>query len=97
MKVVRDRTVQYSGAHDVIITPLEISETLECCVTFILTHISFIMSSPTVINKTNTISVHGDVIFFEVDGVLPNWKTYTFKVSFDGLGTKVCLLCFVYI
>jgi hypothetical protein len=60
-------------------------------------HPSFNMSSPMVIDKTDTVSVRGDVIFFEVDGVLPNWKTYTFKVSFDGLGTKVRLLRFVYI
>ncbi|KAG0693974.1 hypothetical protein DFH29DRAFT_1006744 [Suillus ampliporus] len=46
------------------------------------------MSSPIVIDKTNTVSVCGDVVFFEVDGVLLNWKTYTFKVSFDGPGTK---------
>ncbi|KAG1778116.1 hypothetical protein EV702DRAFT_1044807 [Suillus placidus] len=52
------------------------------------THIGFIMSSPIVIDTTNTVSVCGDIVFFEVDGVLPNWKTYSFKVSFHGPGTK---------
>ncbi|KAG2144308.1 hypothetical protein DEU56DRAFT_754359 [Suillus clintonianus] len=36
--------------------------------------------------------VCGDIVFFEVDGVLPNWKTYTFKVLFDGPGTKTILI-----
>ncbi|KAG1847254.1 hypothetical protein C8R48DRAFT_677599 [Suillus tomentosus] len=49
------------------------------------------MSSPTVVDKTDTVTVCGDVVFFEVDGVLPNWKTYTFKASFDGPGTKTIL------
>ncbi|KAG2128776.1 hypothetical protein BD769DRAFT_1387357 [Suillus cothurnatus] len=57
------------------------------------TLISFIMSSPTLIDKTDTVTVCGDVVFFEVNGVLPNWKTYTFKASFDGPGTKTILVC----
>ncbi|KAG1770582.1 hypothetical protein EV702DRAFT_1202355 [Suillus placidus] len=47
------------------------------------------------INKTDNISVCGDVIFLEIDGVLPNWKNYCikFSVSTPGIKTLVFRLC----
>lgn len=42
-----------------------------------------------VIDKSNTVHMAQDVIYLEVDGFLPNWKTYGFKVEIDKPGAKV--------
>lgn len=53
------------------------------------------MSSLT-INKTDSISVCGDVIFLEIDGVLPNWKNYCIKLNIETPGVKVSLFFPIY-
>ncbi|KAG1823589.1 uncharacterized protein BJ212DRAFT_1476457 [Suillus subaureus] len=52
------------------------------------------MSSLT-INKTDSISVCGNIIFLEIDGVLPNWKNYCIKLNIEtpGVKTLVFHLC----
>ncbi|KAG1847740.1 hypothetical protein C8R48DRAFT_677476 [Suillus tomentosus] len=50
-----------------------------------------------IINKTDTISVCGDTVFLEIDGVLPAWSYYCFKLLVEALGTKLGSLdyCFL--
>ncbi|KAG1894301.1 uncharacterized protein F5891DRAFT_1195436 [Suillus fuscotomentosus] len=45
-------------------------------------------STNELVDKTHTADVCGDVVFLEIDGVLPNWNHYCVKVSFDTPGTK---------
>jgi hypothetical protein len=42
-----------------------------------------------IINKTNTISVCGDTVFLEINGVLPAWSYYCFELPVEASGTKV--------
>ncbi|KIJ58221.1 hypothetical protein HYDPIDRAFT_171356 [Hydnomerulius pinastri MD-312] len=52
------------------------------------------MSDNTIINKSNTVNMLEDVIFLEVDGILPNWKTYGFKLIIDTPGAKTIVFRF---
>ncbi|KAG2065757.1 hypothetical protein BDR04DRAFT_1121639 [Suillus decipiens] len=45
-------------------------------------------STDKLVDKTHTASVCGDVVFLEIDGVLPNWNNYCIKVLFDTPRTK---------
>ncbi|KAF8833300.1 hypothetical protein BDN67DRAFT_986118 [Paxillus ammoniavirescens] len=40
------------------------------------------------IDKSNAITVLEDTIFLEVDGIVPNWNTYSFSVQVVTPGTK---------
>ncbi|KAG2076099.1 hypothetical protein BDR04DRAFT_1149819 [Suillus decipiens] len=41
-----------------------------------------------IINKTDTISICGDTVFLEINGVLPVWSYYCFKLLVKAPGTK---------
>ncbi|KAG1768972.1 hypothetical protein EDD22DRAFT_998078 [Suillus occidentalis] len=49
-------------------------------------------STNALVDKTHTASVCGDVLFFEIDGILPNWNNYCVKVSFDTPGIKTIVI-----
>ncbi|KIJ06807.1 hypothetical protein PAXINDRAFT_19992 [Paxillus involutus ATCC 200175] len=40
------------------------------------------------IDKSNAITMLEDIIFLEVDGIVPNWNTYSFSVQVVTPGTK---------
>ncbi|KIJ14125.1 hypothetical protein PAXINDRAFT_13038 [Paxillus involutus ATCC 200175] len=53
---------------------------------------SFLARTYIPIDKLNAITMLDDTIFLEVDGVVPNWNTYSFSIQVVTPGTKQIIL-----